>query len=235
MEPLTCLGLAENIVQFVDFSWRIWMESRDIYESANGASEENDIYEMTTKDLMELDDALIASAAPGAVPDQLRQLASRCREVASELFDLLEKIKVKGSQTRWKTFVAAARIVWKKEQINDLNVRMERLRDEMHFRLQWMFRWVTVHYYLLHIPSKRFRACSPVTASQTGSSNKLGILQLPALVSDDNVYHGCNWVYPATGEREDKSTIPKTLFVLYSKCSRSFRRFNLYNISENIS
>ena len=140
MDPVAALGLAGNIVQFVDFSCKVLQDTKSLYKSTTGVSAENDVLEVICHDLTDLDNALAAPSAPGAIPDSMRRLASMCRVVAAELLGILDKIRVRKPSQKWKSFVQALRSVWKKEQIEDLLKRMERLRNEIQYRLQWMLR-----------------------------------------------------------------------------------------------
>lgn len=141
-DPVAALGLAANIVQFVDFSHKLLSESRALYNSATGSSADNTVIEAVATDLDLLNAKLTAPSAAGAIPESMRSLASQCKDVASELLAVLDKIKVKGPHRKWKSFVQALQSVWRKEEIDELVRRMERLRDEMHFRLQIMMRCV---------------------------------------------------------------------------------------------
>ena len=140
MDPVAALGLAANIVQFVNFSCKVLQDTKSLYKSTTGASAENDVLEVICHDLMDLDTALTAPSAPGAIPDSLRSLASLCKEVAAELLGILDKIRVREPRHKWKSFVQALRSVRKKEQIEELLKRIERLRNEMQFRLHLMLR-----------------------------------------------------------------------------------------------
>ena len=140
MDPVAALGLAGNIVQFVDFSCKVIQDTKSLYKSSTGASAENDVLEVICSDLVDLDNALTAPSAPGAIPDSMRNLASMCKEVAAELLGTLDKIRTREPRRKWKSFVQALRSVWKKEQIEELVKRMERLRSETQYRLQLMLR-----------------------------------------------------------------------------------------------
>ncbi len=120
MDPVAAIGLAGTIVQFVDFSWKLLSETRDLYDSSTGVSADNDVLEKISKDLTNLNDALTAPSTAGAIPDRLRNLACQCKGAAEELFEVLDKIKIKGSRRKWKSFMQALRSVWKKEQIENL-------------------------------------------------------------------------------------------------------------------
>ena len=140
MDPVAALGLAGNVVQFVDFSCKILRDTKSLYGSSAGASAENDIVEAISNDIIILNNALTAPSAPGAIPDSMRSLASKCKDVAVELLEILDKIKVRGPHRKWKSFIQALRSVWEKEQIEGLIQRMERLRNETQYGLQLMLR-----------------------------------------------------------------------------------------------
>ena len=140
MDPVAALGLAGNIVQFVDFSCKVLQDTKGLYKSTTGASAENDVLEVICRDLIDLDNALTAPSAPGAIPDSMRSLASMCKEVAAELLGIFDKIRVREPRQKWKSFVQALRTVWKKERIEELLKRMESLRNETQYRLQLMLR-----------------------------------------------------------------------------------------------
>ena len=136
MDPIAAIGLAGNIVQFVDFTWKLIDEAKSLYDSSTGVSEENDLLELIVNDLNDLNGNLTAPSALGAIPGPVRSLASKCKDVASELLETLDSIKVKGRGRKWNSFLQALRSVWKKGQIEGLVKRLKGLRDEMQFGLQ---------------------------------------------------------------------------------------------------
>ena len=140
IDPIAALGLAGNIVQFVDFSCKILQDTKSLYASSTGASAENDVIETICNDLINLNNALTVSSEPDAIYRSIRNLACNCQGVAVELLQLLDKIRVQGPKRKWKSFIQAVRSVWKKEQIEELVRRMERLRNETQFHLQFMFK-----------------------------------------------------------------------------------------------
>jgi hypothetical protein len=54
MDPLTAVGLAGNIITFVDFSIEVLSRARQLYDSASGATAENEELESLTKNLKAL-------------------------------------------------------------------------------------------------------------------------------------------------------------------------------------
>lgn len=117
MDPVAAIGLAGNIVQFLDFSCKLLSGAKGLYNSSTGASDENEVLETVSNDLRLLNDELTAPSAYGAIPDPIRGLADQCKDVAIQLIEVLKEIKVKGTHRRRSSFVQALRGVWKKEQI----------------------------------------------------------------------------------------------------------------------
>lgn len=140
MDPVAAIGLAGNIVQFVDFSWKLLDEAKDLYGSTTGASQDNDLLELISNDLNVLNDKLTATSASGAIPNPIRTLAAQCKDVADELLYILNTIKVKGPHRKWRSFLQALRSVWKEDQIERLVKRLETLRGAMQMRLQVILR-----------------------------------------------------------------------------------------------
>lgn len=136
MDPIAALGLAANIVQFIDFSWKLVYDAKDLYESSTGASADHNILLSVSSDIIHFNNKLSAPSTPGAIPDSIRALASQCKKVALELLRVLETLKVEGPHKKWKSFMQALRSVWKKEQIQSLVERLGKLRNQMQLQLQ---------------------------------------------------------------------------------------------------
>lgn len=120
IDPLAALGLARNIVQFVDFSYNLLCESKALYDSSTGATADNVLNETIATDLNLLNARLTAPSAPGAIPDPIKSLAGQCKDVARDLLDVIDNIKIKGSHKRWKSFIQTLRTVWKKKKSRHL-------------------------------------------------------------------------------------------------------------------
>jgi hypothetical protein len=54
MDPLTAAGIAGNIIDFADFSTKTLSKAKQLYESASGATAENDELESLTSNLKSL-------------------------------------------------------------------------------------------------------------------------------------------------------------------------------------
>jgi hypothetical protein len=137
VDPFTALGLAGNIVQFVDFLCKLLSESRSLYESSTGASDDNIVLEKIANDLSLLTSELTTSSSPAVLPasSELLETATLCKQVAAELSQALDELKVKGPHKKWKSFVQALRSVMKKEQIQALARRLDTVQRQLNTRL----------------------------------------------------------------------------------------------------
>jgi hypothetical protein len=54
----------------------------------------------------------------------------------------LDKVKVKGKQDKWKSIRKALRSVWSKEEIEELEGRLARLKEELNLHVVIGLRYV---------------------------------------------------------------------------------------------
>jgi hypothetical protein len=134
MEVLAAIGVAGNIVQFVDFGGKLISKTAEIYKSGTGALIENVDIETATNDLIRLTTKLQDSA--DSVDDRaLKELCQSCGGVAHQLLTVLDKVKAKGKHEKWKSFRRALLSVWNKEDIAALEQRLVRFRNELNLRV----------------------------------------------------------------------------------------------------
>lgn len=134
MEPLAIIGLVGSVVQFVDFSGKLISKSTELYQSSKGALAENIDIETAISDLVFLKSKLqITTATTG--DNALERLCTSCGTAADELLLALDKVKVKGKPGKWKSIRKAIRSVWSKEEIEELERRLERLKEELNLHI----------------------------------------------------------------------------------------------------
>jgi hypothetical protein len=131
MDPLSALGLASNIVQFVDFTCKLISITHSLYESTSGTKEENLELEKLAHAIRSLaDDATAKFPNTKNASTQevtLRELSDMCRGVADELLSVLQTLKVKGSHKKWESFYHALKSEWKQKEISALEERLHRI------------------------------------------------------------------------------------------------------------
>lgn len=134
MEAIGSLGLAANVLQFIDFTSRLVANSSELYKSNDGLLDENRQIEIVTNDLVLLN-AKIKEAAVSASNEALRQLSESCKATADELITALNKLRIDGNHSKRKTIRKAVHAAWCKENLTKLETRLSRFRSELNLHI----------------------------------------------------------------------------------------------------
>ncbi|KAH9241470.1 hypothetical protein K456DRAFT_46501, partial [Colletotrichum gloeosporioides 23] len=143
MEPLAALGLASNVLQFVEFSSNIVRDASKVYHSASGLPAELEDVAIITGSLESYMGRLSPPALlPSAPPDDkaLATLVSNCQKTCGELNQLVERMEGKNPGSRKDSF----RVAWKslrgKGKLEELEKRLDRYRSQILSQLVHMLR-----------------------------------------------------------------------------------------------
>jgi len=147
LDPLTSVGLAANIIQFITFANSLFSEGHEIYKSATGVTAENEELELVFRDLSQLSESLqkaspssSASSSSSSCSSEINELARTCQKVAEELLSVVESLRVKDGgkkRRRWHSFVQALRTVWEKERIIGLRNRLDMIQKQLVLKLSF--------------------------------------------------------------------------------------------------
>jgi hypothetical protein len=132
MDPLSAVGLAGTVVQFVSFAHEIVSLGKEIYNSPTGAREEAVEIGAMLKDLTELHQSLRYSWRQNASQRSQQEntlfgLVEQCEPIHNELQRVLRSLEVQGSHRKWKSLRAAVKVAWKEGDIKDLEKRLHRI------------------------------------------------------------------------------------------------------------
>ncbi|OAL43613.1 hypothetical protein IQ07DRAFT_290683 [Pyrenochaeta sp. DS3sAY3a] len=133
MEPLLIIALTGNIIQFVERVSYLVSAGREI--SASDATCEYDELSLIAKELKNLvSDIILPDGEEYDRLDKeeksLRALGAQCNEVAQELLQVLESLKVKSKDKRSRqveTFYKLLLSEWKKPKVENLQGRLARI------------------------------------------------------------------------------------------------------------
>jgi hypothetical protein len=120
--PFTALGLASNIVQFVDFGSKLISESRELYKSASGTTIESKDLRKATENLQQFCDKLVvprqtaSTATRFSKEESLRNLTISCKDTAFALLLALRELAARGSHKKWQSIRVALKSVQKKSR-----------------------------------------------------------------------------------------------------------------------
>lgn len=151
LDPLTALSVASSVVQFVDFGVKLVSDGAELYEK--GQLGDNDELELITRDLTRLTGDVVTSTQPGQThggetPSKdeyaLRELATTCKDIGEQLLDLLESLKVQKSgkilEDGLASFRKALRSAKKKGQIQNIEKRLKKMRDQLNMNILALLR-----------------------------------------------------------------------------------------------
>lgn len=147
MAELAAVGLAGNIVQFVEFGTTLFHEGRELYRSAQGATADHLELENVTKDLERLAlDLHSSQLEPSQSNENLRGFARDCGGLATQLLHLLEELKVTDTRNRkWGSFKRALAHVTKKGKVEELERRLTRFHQVLNRNLIVDLRYALQH------------------------------------------------------------------------------------------
>jgi hypothetical protein len=139
LDPFTAIGLAGNIVQFVDYSLKLISSTYEIYKSSTGSSENHVYLEAIATRLLELNRTLEQPKPTGTKPynEALLALRAECVQDAEALLRLIEALREKKG-SKWSSFRQALKSAWEKKEIDRLEGRLGAHRNEIATQLTAM-------------------------------------------------------------------------------------------------
>lgn len=144
MDPISAIGLAGNIVQFVDFACKLIAGTRAIYHSASGMPSDAVHLNDLAVSIREIGDDLVSSASDSNPGPALRDLARDCKQIANELLQAITKLKAKHPHSKWESFMVALKAIWKDAHIQKLAAQLHNIQSTMGLQLLQMMRSVTL-------------------------------------------------------------------------------------------
>ncbi|KAI8296714.1 hypothetical protein K4K59_003897 [Colletotrichum sp. SAR11_240] len=143
MAEFVALGVAGNIVQFIEIAFNITKSIIETYRSIDpdGLAEHNlDLRSLT---ISLKDSCTILRSDAKVKADAITMcLVDRCIKIAEELLCEIESLKINTAnrQRRWFKFLAAVRAQWRKDKIKDLSRRLKEIKTEIFERVECLLR-----------------------------------------------------------------------------------------------
>ncbi|KAI0102787.1 hypothetical protein GGR51DRAFT_573819 [Nemania sp. FL0031] len=130
MDAFSAIGLASNLLSFIDFGWELVTEARAIYRSASGITDSDRTIRTIANDTQKLCAAIAARSTDST--EDLQELAQECQRVADELLAIVSKLalpkRTSKSLRKYDSLLLALRRNLKKDDINATSQRLQRLQ-----------------------------------------------------------------------------------------------------------
>jgi hypothetical protein len=141
MDPLTALGLASNILQFLDFACKLVSSTRKIYSSPSQTSDESQFLHGIAQHIVDLSNKFIipTTSGTGFIDKKLRDIATECENVSSQLLDVIRDLEAKNN-TLWSSFLVALKEVWHREEIGALMKKLSKLQVLLNTHLLFLLK-----------------------------------------------------------------------------------------------
>lgn len=140
MDPLSALGLASAVVQFLDFGAKVFRASQDILGAGSTVSNTQlrglvlDLGQVTSSLTTKID--AHGSHQLSKEEQALYDLATQCGQAADELQKCLDTLVSRSSRRQvWKSIRIALCTVWHEDHIEKLAQRIEEYRSQLTLRL----------------------------------------------------------------------------------------------------
>jgi hypothetical protein len=149
MDPVSALGIATSVVQFLQFGSSIVSKTRQIY--SQGALSDHVECESATRRLIELTkhitNSLTDLGSLGALSlgsQALQKICEKCVELSDELLSRLADLHVDETHKarKWKGLRQALKTLCSKEKINDIPERLKACSVELHLHLIMAIKYV---------------------------------------------------------------------------------------------
>ncbi|KAF4630923.1 hypothetical protein G7Y89_g7210 [Cudoniella acicularis] len=147
MDPFTAIGLAGNIIAFIDFGFEIVSTAKEIYNSTSGAASGNTDLKFLTDKFAELVLNLEREKPTTQMtPDELslNSLAVECSRLSLKLQELLQNLKARKEGSKKAALGAVFRNMRKKKEKDELETKLENCRRQLHLHLTKLSRSETI-------------------------------------------------------------------------------------------
>ena len=184
MDPLSALGVAASVVQFLQFGGSLVSKSRQIYtqgtllDDVKCKKASKRLNELTGRIRVSLKEELEKTGTLSSDARALGIICGNCTKLSSELLLNLNKLRVDENHKRkWKSFRQALKSVWSKDGVDSIARRIADCRDELNTHVM-----VSIKYGTLQIArhQRLFLRCNNVDPNTSAQKQGRG----------DGAYHG---------------------------------------------
>lgn len=147
---MDALSTAACVIQFLDFTCGLVARAVAIHESSAGYTVDHVELSNITEELSQSSDNIAKSLETDNQQRQLtrneaalKTMAADCQDITKELLTTLDRLKCKGRRTVWKSFGHAIRSVLKEKELQSLERRLDRFRQQMLINLLVTLRYAS--------------------------------------------------------------------------------------------
>jgi hypothetical protein len=141
MDPVTAVGFAASILQFIEFSWGVIAGSYEVYKSTTGTTPENAHISTIIDDLEKVTDGLPSDVSGKTKHEkELCKLADKCHDLSQDLSKILKRLQTTEKNSKWQSLKVKVASMRKEKEISSIENRLDKYRSQILIRLNFMLR-----------------------------------------------------------------------------------------------
>ncbi|KAI1080389.1 hypothetical protein F5B20DRAFT_540427 [Whalleya microplaca] len=143
MEALAAIGLASNVLQFIEVGYKAIRTSKEMYGAGNEASRSNKELATITEEMQGLSLRLTENISSSGMTDDEKamcRLAQECERWSSELLAFLDVLKNRNPRSRFEALKAVVRSMRKQDERIRLERGLDACRKQLELQLTSMSR-----------------------------------------------------------------------------------------------
>lgn len=145
LDPFTALSLAGVVVQFIDFSAKLFSETWRLYK-CRGCNDQHEEIDCINRDIGRIFSDIAAAANRGdelLSDPSLRSLIAQCQGLSQQLSTAIRGANDHNTPGhKWKSFREILKRIWNQDKINEFRHRLSYLQKQLTVHLQTSQRFV---------------------------------------------------------------------------------------------
>jgi hypothetical protein len=154
VEAIVALGLAANVIQVIDYGTNFASTAWKIYQGARHGRQDIDEVVSLRKINSNLRDALqdiytqsTSVSATNESTSGIAELSKQCASLVEKLLQSLDSLGLNDVKRKRDALRAAIKLAWKREDIDDLQLRLNDFRSQLTLSLLVSMRLVIGSYF----------------------------------------------------------------------------------------
>jgi hypothetical protein len=143
MEALAIISLAGNILQFLEFSVKVFKNAKEMRDNAISANGHSLTLEACAEEFRQYSQKLmdpLVSTLSTPEAEAVQEYSLKCNAIIEEILRKLKKMKPEDPKSRRQTILAALRMAFREDELKEMAEKLQRYTTEFRHRFN-DFNW----------------------------------------------------------------------------------------------
>ncbi|RBR04979.1 uncharacterized protein FIESC28_11447 [Fusarium coffeatum] len=140
MDPASAIGVTSAVITFLEFSWKVVRNAKEIYDSADGCSNDNLTRESVARSMQAFSRKLQPPDSSAITPEYegICNLSSECQSISSEILKIFNSVKIGGDKSKYAAFLAGLKTWRCKKDLIQLEERLTQCGAQLSLELSYL-------------------------------------------------------------------------------------------------